>query len=79
MEGEGFMNPLRIVGVLLIVLGLAVLAYRGFSYTTRDKVIDMGAIEVTKEDRDFVAVPPLVGGAAVVAGAILLVAGGRKR
>jgi hypothetical protein len=70
---------MRIIGAVLIVLGIVALAYGGFGVTTRDTVIDVGAIEVTKEDRDFVALPPLLGGSAIVVGAALLFVSARKR
>lgn len=73
------MTGSRIVALLLIALGIAALAYRGFSYTTRDTVLDVGPVELTREDRDFVSVPPLVGGAAVVGGTILLIVTSRRR
>jgi len=73
------MKPLSIAGITLIVLGLAALAYQGFSYTTREKVIDIGPIQATAERRKTVPLPPVVGIVAVVAGVGLLVAGSRKR
>lgn len=72
------MKPLSIAGITLIVLGLAALAYQGFSYTTREKVIDIGPIQATAERRKTVPLPPVVGIVAVVAGVGLLVAGSRK-
>ena len=73
------MKPLSIAGIALIVLGLVALAYQGFSYTTREKVIDIGPIQATAERRKTVPLPPVVGIVAVVAGVGLLVAGSRKR
>ena len=73
------MKPLSIAGIALIVLGLVALAYQGFSYTTREKVIDIGPIQATAERRKTVPLPPIVGIVAVVAGVGLLVAGSRKR
>ena len=73
------MKPAIFIGVVLIVLSILSFAYQGTTYTTREKVIDMGAIEVTREDRDFIALPPLLGGAAVLGGGVLLVLGGRRR
>ena len=72
------MKPLSFAGIALIVLGLAALAYQGFSYTTREKVIDIGPIQATAERRKTVPLPPVVGIVAVVAGVGLLVAGSRK-
>jgi hypothetical protein len=68
----------RVVGAVLVAIGLLMLAYQGFSYTTRDTVIDAGAIEVTREDRDYVRLPPLLGAGAVVVGLVLLVLPARR-
>jgi hypothetical protein len=70
---------MAIVGVVLIALGIVALAYGGFSFTSKDTVIDVGAIEITREDRDWVAMPPVLGGGAILIGVALLVASGRKR
>lgn len=67
------MPPRRIVGAVLVAIGLLALAYQGVSYTRRDKVIDIGAIEVTREDRTFVPLPPLIGAGAIALGLVLLV------
>jgi hypothetical protein len=69
---------MRILGVVLIVIGLAALAYRGFGYTTREKVVDLGPVEVTRQDREFVPLPPVVGGLAVAVGTVLLVTSIRR-
>jgi hypothetical protein len=73
------MKQLSIAGIALIVLGLAALAYQGFSYTTRETVIDIGPIQATAERKKTVPLPPVVGIVAVVAGVGLLIAGSRKR
>lgn len=66
------------VGVLLIVLGLVALAYQGFTYTTRDTVLDVGPIHATAEREHSVSLPPVAGAAAVGAGVVLLAIGLRK-
>ena len=66
------------IAVLLIVLGLVALAYGGITMTTRDKVVDLGPVEVTQEEKHRLPLPPVVGGIAVAAGIIMLVAGARK-
>jgi uncharacterized membrane protein HdeD (DUF308 family) len=73
------MKPMSIAGVVLIVLGLAALAYQGITYTTRDTVIDLGPIHATAERQKTMPLPPVLGLAAVAGGIVLLVAGVRKR
>lgn len=69
---------MRVIAVLLIVLGLVALAYGGITMTTRDKVVDLGPVEITQEEKHRLPLPPIVGGVAVAAGIILLVAGTKK-
>ena len=64
----------RIVGILLIVLGLGGLAYGGISWTRKDKVVDIGPVEVTRNKTESLPLPPVAGGACLIAGAALLVA-----
>jgi hypothetical protein len=68
----------KVIAVLLIVLGLVALAYGGITMTTRDKIVDLGPVEVTQEEQHRLPLPPIVGGVAVAAGIIMLVAGARK-
>ena len=69
---------MRLAGIVLVVLGVLALAYGGFSYTTREKIIDIGPIEATAEKEERVPLPPILGGAALVGGIVLLVFSGRK-
>ena len=73
------MKPMTLAGVVLLVLGLVALAYQGFSYRSRETVLDIGPIHATAETEKTVPIPPIAGGAAVVAGVALLIAGSRKR
>jgi hypothetical protein len=68
----------RTLGTILIVLGLFGLAWGGFMYTTREKVVDIGPIHATREKTHDVPLPPIAGAAALIGGVVLLVAG-RKR
>ena len=67
-----------LTGIIFIVLGLAALAYQGFTYTTREKVLDLGPIEATKEETKTVPLPPIIGGLAVVAGVVIVIASTRN-
>ena len=70
---------MRIVGILLIVIGVVALAYGGISYTRKEKVLDIGPIEATTETRETIPLPPILGGLALAGGVALLIAGSRKR
>ena len=73
------MKPAAIIGAVLIVLGLAALAYQGFTYTTRQTVVDIGPIHATADREKTVALPPVFGIVAVAAGAALMLGGSRLR
>jgi hypothetical protein len=63
----------RILGVLLILIGVIGLAYQGITYTHRKKVLDIGPIQATKTERATVPLPPILGGVALVGGIGLVV------
>jgi len=72
------MKPAGIVGILLIAIGIIALAYGGFTYTKREKVLDIGPIQATAERQKTVPFPPILGGLCLVGGILLVVMGGRK-
>ncbi len=65
----------KVLGIILIVLGLAGLAWGGFTYTTREKVVDLGPIHATRDKTHNVPLPPLAGAAALIGGIALLATG----
>lgn len=73
------MKNASIIGIVLIVLGIAALAYQGISYTSRETVIDIGPLKATAERERTLPLPPIVGGAAVLAGVALLITSGRGK
>jgi len=72
------MKPKILFAIILIVLGIAAFAYQGITYTTREKVVDFGPIQVTAEKTKTLPLPPIIGAIALVGGILLLVIGGRK-
>jgi len=72
------MKPISIAGLALIVLGLAALAYQGFTYTSRETVVDIGPIHATADRERTVPLPPIFGIVAVIGGVVLVVAGSRQ-
>lgn len=72
------MKPAGIIGILLIAIGIIALAYGGFTYTKREKVLDIGPIQATAERQKTVSLPPILGGICLVGGILLVVVGSRK-
>ena len=72
------MNPAKLAGTVLIVLGCFGLAYGGFSYTKDTTQVKLGPIELKVQEKENVNVPLIVSAGAVVLGIFLLVAVGRK-
>ena len=72
------MKTAMIAGIILIVLGVAGLAFQGISYTTREKVIDIGGLGITAETRKTIPVPLIAGGLALVVGTGAVVVASRK-
>jgi hypothetical protein len=65
---------MKISGAILIVVGLIGLAWGGFTYTTTEKVVDIGPIHATRDETHHVPLPPLAGALAVTGGIALLLA-----
>jgi len=72
------MKTYTLAGIILIVIGIVALAYQGITYTTREKVVDIGPIQMTAEKTKTLPLPPIVGGVALVGGIVLLVMGSKK-
>jgi hypothetical protein len=72
------MKPGMIVGIILIAVGVLGFALGGFSFTKREKVLDVGPIEATADDEKTVPIPPLLAGIALVGGVVLVAVSARK-
>ena len=64
----------KALGMILIVLGVVGLAWGGFAYTTREKVVNIGPIHATRDETHNVPLPPIAGAVLLVGGIVLLVA-----
>lgn len=73
------MRPLVIAGLVLIVLGALALAWGGFSFTTTEKLAEVGPLKLERQQERHVAVPPVAGVVAVAAGVVLVIVGSRRR
>ncbi len=70
------MKPIMLIGIVLIILGIVVLAQQGITFTSREKIIDLGPIHATRETRK--AIPPVVGVMALAGGLVLVIMGAKK-
>jgi hypothetical protein len=72
------MKPLLLAGIILIVVGAIALGYQGITYTTREKVLEIGPIQATKETEKTIPLSPILGGAVLGIGIVLVILGARK-
>jgi len=71
-------NPLTLFGIGLIVLGVVAFAYQGISYTSREKIIDIGPLQASVDTKKTIPLSPVLGGLALVGGIMLVVVGAKK-
>jgi len=72
------MKTYTLPGIILIVIGVIAFAYQGITYTTREKVVDFGPVQVTADKTRTLPLPPVVGGIALAGGIALLIMGNKK-
>ena len=68
---------MKLLGVVLVVLGIVGLVWGGIGWTSRETVVDLGPVEVEREDRESIPLPPVAGGLLLVAGIVVLVSARR--
>jgi hypothetical protein len=72
------MKGALVIGIVLLVLGVAALAYQGITYTSREKVIDLGPITASVEKKKTIPLPPILGALALVGGVVLVAVAARR-
>jgi uncharacterized membrane protein HdeD (DUF308 family) len=72
------MKPAVIVGVILIILGIVALAYQGITYTSQEKVVDLGPLKVEAKKEKTIPLPPLLGALLLVGGVVLVAVSARR-
>jgi hypothetical protein len=70
---------MRVLGIILLVVGLAGLALGTFEYTRKKRVVDWGPLQVETKQKESVTIPPLAAGGAAAAGLVLILIGSRRR
>ena len=71
-------NPITLVGIVLIILGIVAFTYQGITYTSREKIIDIGPFQATADTQKTIPLSPLLGGLALLGGIVLVVVGAKK-
>lgn len=72
------MKPNLLIGLILVVIGILAFTYQGITYTTREKAVDLGPIQITTEKTHALPLLPIVGGVVLLGGIILLVGNSRR-
>jgi drug/metabolite transporter (DMT)-like permease len=72
------MTPVKIAAIVLIVVGIAGLAWGGFSFTKETHKAEIGPLKFSVQEKERVNIPQWAGIGAIVAGVVLLVVGGKK-
>jgi len=75
---RGAEKTMKLSGVILMLVGAAVLIYGGFTYTTHKKAISMGPVQVESTHHHHVPLPPILG-VALIGGGLLVYFGARGR
>lgn len=70
---------MKITGIILVVIGILMLIFNTVNFTTEEKVVDIGPLEVNKEKERTIGWPVYAGGIVLAAGIGLTVAGSRKK
>jgi hypothetical protein len=72
------MKPALIIGIILIALSIVSFGYQGITYTSREKVVDIGPLQATAEKEKTIPLPPVFGAIALIGGIVLVIVGSRK-
>ena len=72
------MKSIMFIGLVLIVLGIGAFAYKGITYTTREKIIDIGPLKASADTRKTIPLSPLLGGLALAGGIVMVIVGRKK-
>jgi len=75
---EAYMKTYTLLGVILIIVGVVAFAYQGITYTTREKVVDVGPVHMSADRTRTIPLTPIVGAVALAGGIALLVVGSKK-
>ena len=62
----------RIIGVVVVIIGIIMIAYNSFNFKTTEKVVDLGAVEITKEKNNPITWSPILGVVLLIGGVVII-------
>ncbi len=72
------MKSILWVGIVLIIVGGFILAYQGITYTTREKILQIGPLQATQQVQKTIPLPPILGAIGLGAGIVLIIIGAKS-
>lgn len=63
----------KVIGIVLVIIGILMIAYNSFNFKTTEKVVDLGAIKITKEKDNPIAWSPILGVVLLIGGIVVIV------
>ena len=72
------MKPIMVLGIICVIVGAVALGYHGITYTTHEKVLQIGPIEATRKTEKTIPLSPVLGGVVLAAGVVLIIMGSKK-
>ncbi|HEY7651788.1 MAG TPA: DUF3185 domain-containing protein [Methylomirabilota bacterium] len=73
-----YKSGVLVIAIVLIAIGVVSLAYEGITYTTREKILEVGPLKATAEKEKTIPLPPILGGLALAGGVVLLAVAARR-
>ena len=70
---------MKILGIILIVLGILMFVFGNVTFTKKEKVVDAGPVEINKKEKHTIAWPNYAGGVMIAAGVVVLLAGNKRK
>jgi hypothetical protein len=70
---------MKAIGIVLAIIGLGMLVFNGFNYTEKEKVVDIGPVEINADKEKSVSWPTYAGAIVLIAGIGLVIMDSRKK
>jgi len=69
---------MRTAGIIILIVGILITIYSGVTFVTKKKVVDIGNVEISKDEKHKINWSPYAGVGVMVVGVVIILAGGKK-